>query len=1223
MNTRHILLCLALSLLGAGLQAQTDLPQVFSPNAAELGKYGKIPVSYFNGLPNITIPLTELKAKGYTLPIYLSYHASGNKPDQHPGWVGLGWSLHAGGCINRIVNGMKDEMTVGEYGETHNNLPTHNPGYYHHRNFVQQTDWTNGQVVTNALSELHTCDPDPDEFQVCLDEIQASFYLTEEGGIKIVSKSPADFKVEIHLAEDGEHNPILVYPGPQESQGVGTAVRYDYFDRITLTNSDGTVYVFGGDDSAIEYSMPLIPVFNEFGMTNEWKCLANANTWLLTRIERPNGEIISFTYTKDGTPIVRQDIHHSEFCHYDDVPILEYSFNTKDNPLQLNNISFSLIQPSYLTSIHCRYSADSLLFSKTRTTELEYATTSLEFEKRAGNYILTMNNVSYYSFNQMKAEDYYMQLSEIIGPNRHIQLSYTADTSRRLTLQQVSFRSGADNSDHRYTFDYDPEPLPPYHARQSDLWGFYNGINYSATHYKALEQARKQVNPAKAKAEILRAIHYPTGGWTEFDYEGHDYSKEITQVDISLTDINQTVAAGGLRIKEIRDYSVSGRPETRSFSYRSLTGLSSGILAGSPTLYASGEVSRTLSMAGFPYSSGTTWTENGFYELFSEYPIRPLSTTDGNHVTYSRVKETLSDGSCSIYQYTNHDEPLCCDTRPSWRISYTNSHILFNTFNSRELFRGLLLHRVDSSANGTIIRDEMNEYLIDTTQFIKSISIEEECNQFIRRDSYRKIPCAFPYLKTKTVTIYPDDGGTPHVETSEYTYDTHRRLTETRRKVGGVTERDTFTYTGNFQSAPHAEMVSRNMIALPVESNHFRKDTLSSEKVVSADLVTWKKEGDFYVPAGQWKADLGQGVVTDSFNAFDGTAKDSRYGSLPELSYTKYDVGGNLVLAEDRSGLPTTYFWTPDGCYPAAIFKGAKNGTRQEITQVVVASPVSSDLNELSGGSSIDLEFLCDLSGEVNVYLNFIKEYGQTVWWRIDYGTEHRWDWPTLGPEEELEIQTLFSGVLPAGNHIFQLTNAQGSFTELADDEEEDDSGQGPMTTVLHHTSRSAQPQLPSWGSITLTYPAIMLRPHEVRADECLFESFGPDDNGLQEGFDGGGTFTGVKTLDFVPYPNKTYTIDWQEWQPDGTWAYRSKTVPGTGTFTAGTAGKVMDHVRVFPQGTQVESYTWDAAGNLLSRTDARGVTESYRYDGLGRLTGVYDNDGKKVEGYQYNYKNR
>jgi hypothetical protein len=57
-----LLLIACISILGYA-QAP-DLPQVFSPNAAELGKYGKIPVSYFNGLPNISIPLTELKAKG-------------------------------------------------------------------------------------------------------------------------------------------------------------------------------------------------------------------------------------------------------------------------------------------------------------------------------------------------------------------------------------------------------------------------------------------------------------------------------------------------------------------------------------------------------------------------------------------------------------------------------------------------------------------------------------------------------------------------------------------------------------------------------------------------------------------------------------------------------------------------------------------------------------------------------------------------------------------------------------------------------------------------------------------------------------------------------------------------------------------------------------------------------------------------------------------------------
>lgn len=96
----HVILWVLLAAPAALAQTQSQedhkLVQVFSPNAAELGKYGSIPVSYYNGLPNIEIPLAELRAKNYTLPVYLSYHASGIKPDQHPGWVGSGWSILLG-----------------------------------------------------------------------------------------------------------------------------------------------------------------------------------------------------------------------------------------------------------------------------------------------------------------------------------------------------------------------------------------------------------------------------------------------------------------------------------------------------------------------------------------------------------------------------------------------------------------------------------------------------------------------------------------------------------------------------------------------------------------------------------------------------------------------------------------------------------------------------------------------------------------------------------------------------------------------------------------------------------------------------------------------------------------------------------------------------------------------------------------------------------------------
>src|SRR6186713_262385 len=52
-----------------------------APNAASLGKFGDIPVGYYTGTPNISVPIYDLKSSRLSLPISLSYHASGVKAD--------------------------------------------------------------------------------------------------------------------------------------------------------------------------------------------------------------------------------------------------------------------------------------------------------------------------------------------------------------------------------------------------------------------------------------------------------------------------------------------------------------------------------------------------------------------------------------------------------------------------------------------------------------------------------------------------------------------------------------------------------------------------------------------------------------------------------------------------------------------------------------------------------------------------------------------------------------------------------------------------------------------------------------------------------------------------------------------------------------------------------------------------------------------------------------
>lgn len=118
MKSIVFLLLIAPIALFAQTQEQKDAPVGFllkntiippGPEAAGLGQYGNTPVSLYNGRVNISVPLHDVKGKETTLPISLSYSSGGVKVAEDPGWVGLGWTLSAGGVITRSVFGRPDK----------------------------------------------------------------------------------------------------------------------------------------------------------------------------------------------------------------------------------------------------------------------------------------------------------------------------------------------------------------------------------------------------------------------------------------------------------------------------------------------------------------------------------------------------------------------------------------------------------------------------------------------------------------------------------------------------------------------------------------------------------------------------------------------------------------------------------------------------------------------------------------------------------------------------------------------------------------------------------------------------------------------------------------------------------------------------------------------------------------------------------------------------------
>lgn len=718
------------------------------------------------------------------------------------------------------------------------------------------------------------------------------------------------------------------------------------------------------------------------------------------------------------------------------------------------------------------------------------------------------------------------------------------------------------------------------------------------------------------KAEILVSIDYPTGGRSEFDYEAHRYSKVAEQYPFRITECPSDSLAGGLRIKEIRHYERDGVLSGRQrFTY--LSGeRSSGILSGRPVNYLRGNHT-----TGNGCGDQVVNQYDGIYELFSELPLRPLSDTDGNHVTYSRVQEIQADGSVSEYQYSNHDTEGGMDSSPLLLCETLEDHLLVNPFNSKSLSRGNLILKEDRKAGGGLVRREEYVYASDTTEALVAVHHTSILNDWISTSSIYKIYTYFPKLEKTIVTTYPDNPGVIHMETTDYTYDSHRNLTSETRTSGDQTVRDDYTYPGNYPNIPvYADMSASGRHALPVE--HVRSvDGAVSE----AELVTWKQAGapGDYVPSERFKAT--PTGLPDSTTLYDGITVNGAYGP-PLVSYLDYDAHSNLTQSVTPDGSHTSYTWDRDSTHLRGIFVGAERKERSRIWSEQARVTEEEDLSDLHDrfyGNS----FTTVADGPVTVNIWFDAGDERDIWGRFDGDSLLSFHCPV--PTSTGGITPIYTCTfqLPAGQHFLSLSTREGVFLPVipvlhspgATGVVGDHPGHDPLDPVVIIDPNGKLLR----GYLSLTYwgDADYVRVRDEA--ECAHFSF-EDTGDTEDGFQSTKSQTAETTVHLVLNPDRTYTMD-RRVKRNGEWVYERMPfgVNTTDTYTLHACGAPFDEVRIYADGVQPETYTWWPDGNLRSRTDARGVTESYVYDGLGRLTGVYDNEGNKVEGYQYNYKNR
>lgn len=482
-----------------------------SPEAEAFTKYGNTSVSLYTGTPNISVPLYTHQGRELNLPMGLTYDASGIKVEQMASQIGLGWNLNIGGRISRIVNGFPDDF---------NNA---NPAYHSFFNDMNPNDEHNVRGSMLAYideNNIFQSDSAVRTYFDYLKKVSTNEYETQPDYFSLNVLGINDYIVidVDSLTGKALKNPrikVEILQGMSQSSSItitGWIVTHEDGTKFHFTQAEETKYQ--GDDYILGNEQP-------FGLVRDYN-----SSWLLVKIESPNKkDIYDFTYVDLGSWIA------------DNVaaPVQHITNNSDDDQNGPNTYPVGYGNPSIYQST---YSIDQIFLSEIRHNTKKIISITLG----------ERDDVSLASAIE-RIDVHLPDISETLL--KYFDFNYTNfgneaglfDFEKRLKLDYLTIFSKDDNQYQKYAFEYESSQLVPSRASfNQDYLGYYNGANNDAVNISVLYPtvkvgedtylgANRDVDFNYARIGTLKKTIYPTGGYTEFEYEPHasPYSIEDLQ----------------------------------------------------------------------------------------------------------------------------------------------------------------------------------------------------------------------------------------------------------------------------------------------------------------------------------------------------------------------------------------------------------------------------------------------------------------------------------------------------------------------------------------------------------------------------------------------------------------------------------------------------------------------------------------------------------------------